>query len=99
MKLSQIASKPQLIKVIIDDETIINEYGEPLEFWTWDRQPLEQFMKIANTSQTDIPGMIDVVKTLIVDENGKEIITGEEALPSFVLVKVITKVVELLGKS
>ena len=47
MKISQIASKPQLIKLVIEDPEIIKEYGnEPIEFWTYDRQPLETFMKL-----------------------------------------------------
>jgi hypothetical protein len=41
MKLEKLASKPQLIKLIIDDAEIIEEFGEPLEFWTWDRQPID----------------------------------------------------------
>ena len=98
MKLNQLAAKPQLIKMTLDDESIIKEFGESLEFWTWDRQPLETFMKLANTNQTDIKEMIGVVRTLILDESGKEIITDDVMLPSNVLIKVIGRVVESLGK-
>ena len=42
--------------------------------------------------------MINVVRTLILDENGKEIITKDVMLPSTVLIKVISKIVETLGK-
>jgi hypothetical protein len=42
--------------------------------------------------------MIKIVKTLILDEDGKEIITDKQMLPSNLLVKVIGKVVERLGK-
>ena len=45
MKLSQLAAKPQLIKLSIDDEATVKEHGEAIEFWTWDRQPLDTFMK------------------------------------------------------
>lgn len=98
MKLSALASKPQLIKVEINDETIVQEFGEPLEFYTWDRQPLDTFMKLANATQTDPGTMIDIVRKLILDENGKEIISKEQMLPTQVLVKVIAKIVEMLGK-
>jgi len=98
MKLNQLAAKPQLIKMTLEDETILKEFGEPLEFWTWDRQPLETFMKLANSNQADVTAMIGVVRTLILDESGKEIITDGVMLPSNVLIKVIAKIVESLGK-
>ena len=72
MKLSQLAAKPQLIKLSIDDEATIKEHGESIDFWTWDRQPLDTFMKLANSDQANAGAMIDVVRTLILDENGKE---------------------------
>jgi hypothetical protein len=84
--------------MILEDETILKEFGEPLEFWTWDRQPLETFMKLANSNQADVTAMIGVVRTLILDETGKEIITDGVMLPSNVLIKVIAKIVESLGK-
>lgn len=98
MKLSQLASKPQLIKLTIDEEAIVKEFGEPLEFHTWDRQPLETFMKLANSDQANAGTMIDIVRTLILDEDGKQIITKDVMLPSHVLIRVIAKIVETLGK-
>lgn len=98
MKINQIASKPQLIKVTLEDKDTIKELGEPLDFWTWDRQPLDKFMKLASVKQ-DKPGeIIEVVKTLILDENGKEVIQGEIMLPTQILIRIIQKVVETLGK-
>lgn len=98
MKLSQLAAKPQLIKLTVEDEDTIKEHGEAIEFWTWDRQPLDTFMKLANSNQDNAGAMIDIVRTLILDENGKEIITKDVMLPSTVLIKVISKIVETLGK-
>jgi deoxyhypusine synthase len=98
MQLSQLAAKPQLMKLVLDDEETIAEYNEAIEFWTWDRQPLETFMKLANTSQADSSGMIEVIRTLILDEHGKPLITGDQMLPSKVLLRSITKIVEALGK-
>ena len=98
MKLSQLAAKPQLIKMVLEDESTVAEFGEAVEFWTWDRQPLETFMKLANSDQANISSMIDIVRTLILDENGKEVITKDNMSPSTVLIKVISKIVETLGK-
>lgn len=98
MKISQLASKPQLIKLTIDDKAIVKEFGESVEFWTWDRQPLEVFMKLASSSQNNPAEIIDVVRTMILDEEGKQVITGDNMLPTAVLIRIISKIVETLGK-
>lgn len=98
MKLSQITAKPQLIMVTLDDEDTVKEYKEPLEFYTWDRQPLDVFMKLANADQNTTSNIIEIVRTLILDENGKQILSEENMLPTNVLMKAIGKVTELLGK-
>jgi hypothetical protein len=53
MKLAELAKKPQLIKVTITDEDIVTEFGEALEFWTWDRQPMDTFLKLASVDQAN----------------------------------------------
>jgi hypothetical protein len=98
MKLNQIAAKPKLIPIVLDDKDVVEEFGEAVEFHTWDRQPLEVFMKLANANQQDQSQMIEIVRTLILDENGKQIIDGENMLPSGLLIKAIGKIVEKLGK-
>lgn len=98
MKLSQLTAKPQLIDIHIDDEDTIKEFGEEIEFWTWDRQPMDVFMKLANATGNDTSSIINIVRTLILDEKGKEILKDDEMLPTHVLMKAIAKVTELLGK-
>lgn len=98
MKLSQLSAKPQLIDISIDDEATITEFGEAIEFWTWDRQPMDVFMKLARITGNDTSEIITIVKTLILDEKGKEILKDDEMLPTHVLMKAIGKVTELLGK-
>jgi hypothetical protein len=98
MKLSQLSAKPQLIEIKIDDEDTVKEFGEAITFHTWDRQPMDVFMKLANMTNNDTASIIDIVKTLILDDNGKEILTKDSMLPTHVLMKAITKVTDLLGK-
>jgi len=98
MKLAQLAAKPQLIKITLDDAAIVEAHGEPVEFHTWDRQPLEVFMKLANARDGDVGQIINSVRSLILDENGKEIITGEMMLPTDVLIAAIAKITATLGK-
>jgi hypothetical protein len=98
MKLSEIAAKPKLIEVTLDGEDITKEYGEPLVFYTWDRQPMDVFMRLANVNEKNPGTLVEIVKTLILDENGKEIINDKNMLPTSVMMKAITKVTEQLGK-
>ena len=99
MKLSQLAGKPQLIQIALDDEETVKEFGEALEFWTWDRQPMATFLKLASVDAGNPSSIIESVKTLVLDEEGKEILTGDVTLPTKVMMRVISKVVEGLGKS
>ena len=98
MKLSQLAAKPVLVSITIDDEATIAEFNEAIEFYTWDRQPMHIFMALAKADHNNFTSVIDIVKTLILDEEGKEILTEENMLPTGVLMKAIAKVVDLLGK-
>lgn len=98
MNLSQLTAKPQLVLVKLDDEETITEYKEAIEFYTWDRQPMDVFMRLASATQDNTAGIIDIVKTLILDETGKEILTKDNVLPTNVLMKAISKVTDMLGK-
>lgn len=98
MKLSQLSAEPKLVEITLDDEDTLKMYKEPVTFYTYDRQPMEVFMKLANIDNNNMSNVIDVVKNLILDENGDRIVTKDKVLPMAVLMKAITKVTELLGK-
>jgi hypothetical protein len=98
MKLSEIAKKPKLIEITIDDADIIEEFGEALTFWTWDRQPMDVFLKLAAIDQTKTATVIEAVRELILNEDGSQVLTGDDSLPTKVLMRVIVTVVESLGK-
>ena len=98
MKLSALSTKPVLVKVTLDDEATVAEFKEPLDFYTWDRQPMDVFMKLSQLDHTKASEIIDIVKMLILDENGKVILTKDNMLPTRILMRAIAKVSELLGK-
>jgi hypothetical protein len=98
MKLSQISAKPKLIEISIDDKETVKQFGEPLVFYTWDRQPMDVFMRLANLTEKNTGDLISIVKTLILDENGNAVISDDNMLPTSVLMKAIAKVTEQLGK-
>ena len=98
MKLSNLAAKPQLIEITLEDEVTVAAYGEPVTFKTWDRQPIDMFMRLAALQTTDPAEMSGIVKDLILDDQGQPLLTDGVAIPSAVLTRAITKIVENLGK-
>jgi len=98
MKLTQLASKPQLIKITLDTPEIKEKYNDELEFWIMDRQPIEQFIKMATLGADNYGEMIKMVNALVLDEQGCPAVKEGEALPNDVMILVIGAVVERLGK-
>ena len=99
MKLADIAKKPQLVEITLDNEKIVAEFGEPLTFHTWDRQPMDVFMRLASIDTANTGVVIEAVRDLILDEKGNRILKGDVTLPTHVMLSVITRIVEDLGKS
>ena len=98
MRLSELSKRPELVQRIIDDADTMAEYGEPIEFWTWDRQPMAVFLKLAAVDAGNYATVFDAVRELVLDESGRQILTDEAMLPTPIMMRVITEVVEGLGK-
>jgi hypothetical protein len=98
MKLAELAAEPKLIKIILDDEDLVKKYDEPLEFWIWDRQPIDSYMRMAKSTTDNFDDIVSAVNEMILDEEGKRIVQGNVMLPTNVLMKAFTKVIETLGK-
>lgn len=98
MKLTKLAAKPQLVKVELNDEETVKEYGEPLEFWIWDRQPMDKYIRLAQMSGDNTGDLIKAVNEMILDEDGIPVIKDDMMLPTAVMTRVVARVVETLGK-
>jgi hypothetical protein len=98
MNISQLSAKPQLVKFTIEDEEIVKRYGEAIEFWSWDRQPLSVFMRLTAVGGENSGEIISIVKDLILDSNGVPVITNEATLPVDVLLACVGRITEKLGK-
>jgi len=99
MKLTELAAKPKLIEIKIDDKDTVEKYGEPVSFWIYDRQDIETFIKMTTISSNDFAQAASIVKELIRDENGKHIVQDDTTLPTDLMMKAVVKVIEELGKS
>tara|TARA_R110002020_G_scaffold170331_3_gene359940 strand:- start:4586 stop:4882 length:297 start_codon:yes stop_codon:yes gene_type:complete len=98
MKLADLAAEPKLIPVTLDSELIVEKYGEPLEFWILDRQPIDKYLQMARTSEDNMDQMVVAVNEMILNEEGNPIVSEGKMLPSTVLMEAFTKVIEALGK-
>jgi hypothetical protein len=98
LKLTQLAAKPQLVKITIDDEQTKERYGDELEFWILDRQPIEKFIKIASTISTDYSQAVALLADLVLDENGEKVMVDGKTLPNDLLNTVLNKIIDYLGK-
>ena len=98
MKLSEIAKAPKLIKIVLDKDKIVEEYGEPLEFFIYDRQPLEVFGRLANAEKENFSQIADLMKDLILDEEGKPVMSEDKQLPFDIVVETMGEVSKHLGK-
>lgn len=98
MNLTELAKTPKLVKVTIDDEKIVAKYGEPVNFWIYDRVDMEKFMALANLDgKTDIANVVNTMKDLILDEKGNKIIDGGKILPNDIMIKAVETTVVQLG--
>lgn len=98
MKLANLAAKPQLVRVVITDEDVVKQYGDELEFWVYDRQDMETFIKLATLDNTNFQEVAEIVKKMILDESGQPVIHDGFVLPIDIMMKAIQKVVDTLGK-
>jgi len=100
MQLSALAAEPQLKTITIDDEGLVEKYGEAIEFYVNDRIPLDQFMQLAevlSADEIDYGQMIEFAKTMMLDKKGNPIIGGTKVLPNDVAMAAMNKVASELG--
>ena len=97
MNLSDLAKKPELVEIVIDDADIVEQYKEPITFYTFDRCPLDTFTKLAGLNQSNPSEMIHVVKDLILDKDQRPILSKDRMLPPAVLIRAVQKIVAKLG--
>tara|TARA_R110002096_G_scaffold73949_2_gene175160 strand:- start:49 stop:357 length:309 start_codon:yes stop_codon:yes gene_type:complete len=100
MQLASLAASPQLKSIKIEDESIVEKYGESVEFFIHDRLPLDQYMElgeILSAKDTNYKDLVNIAKDLMLDEKGKSIITGDKVLPMDVALAAMTLVSQSLG--
>lgn len=96
MQLKQLAAKPKLELVVVDKPVIVEAYGEPLEFYMWDRQDLPTYLKLAQIKE-DQTQIFDIVKDVVLDDQGKRVLADGEMLPVEIMIPVLEAAINKLG--
>jgi len=98
MKLSELATKPQLVKISIDKPELVEKYGDTLEFYVYDRQPLDVFAKLGTTTTENAMQFTEMLSEMILDEDGNQVMTDGKVLPIDIVTEAVTLIGNLLGK-
>ena len=98
MKLSELAQKPKLEKITITSETLVEKYGDELDFFIYDRQPIDIFTKLADVTEGNATEYMVILKDLILNEDGVPVMSEEKSLPIDVMTEAMKLIGEHLGK-
>jgi hypothetical protein len=98
MKLSELAQKPKLEKITITSETLVEKYGDELDFFIYDRQPIDIFTKLADVTEGNATEYMVILKDLILNEDGEPVMSEEKSLPIDVMTEAMKLIGEHLGK-
>lgn len=100
MDISQLAKKPQLVKLILNEEELVKTYGEEITFWMYDVVDINTYFDFyKNQSEQDGERLMQVLRRIIMNEQGKPAITEDSVLPVDITLAVLIKINEHLGKS
>lgn len=100
MDIKQFAKKPELLKVVLDDNDLIATYGESIEFWMLDYVDINTYFDFFKSQSNPEGDKLNVLlRRIILKEDGTPSLSDDEALPIDIAVAALSKINETLGKS
>lgn len=99
-EIFEFAKKPELIKIQIDAEDIIESYGSTVTFWIYDSVDITTYFDFFK-SQADNDGnkLNELMRKLIRNEKGEICIPEGHILPVDLAIASLTAINDKLGKS
>lgn len=99
MNIKDYASKPELIEIIIDDKDLVEKYGEPITFYAYNIVRMSTYFDFFNArSNNEFSNLDKMMKSMILDKDGKQVLADDEDLPIDIAAAAINKIGEILGK-
>lgn len=100
MNIKKYASKPQLLEVVLDNKELLEKYGEPITFHTYDIVGLSTYFEFFNArSNSEFVNLEKMIRKFVLDEKGNPVLSDDEDLPIDIAAEAITKIGDILGKS
>ena len=100
MKIQDLATTPKLIEVKLDDPDLVNTYGEPVTFHTYDIVGMNVYFDFFNArSNSEYEMLSSIVKKLILNDKGEPVLSEGKDLPIDIMAQAIIKLGDILGKS
>jgi hypothetical protein len=97
--IKEFARKPELIRIELDAEDVVAEFGDTVVFYMKDYVDVSTYFDFYR-SQTDNPGGLNsVLKKLVLNAEGQPVMGDDQALPATLAIGALSKISEHLGKS
>ena len=97
--LDQIAKKPQLIAIELDDENTINEFGDTVVFWIPEFIDIKTYFRYFQSLNEEKENIGELLQMLVLNQQGQPILTDGNNIPAGLAISAIAKINEHLGKS
>ena len=100
MDISKLAARPELIEIKLDEQDIIDTYGEEITFWMRDHLDLStyfDFYKFQKESSSE--QLMITLRKIILNSEGQPAIADDCILPVDITLAVMSKISDNLGKS
>jgi hypothetical protein len=100
MDISKFAKKPTLTKIVMDDQEVIEQYGETIEFHMLDQMSISTYFEFYRLQQEqDSDKLNDLLRKIVLKDDGTPALTEEEIFPVDLTLGLLVKINEFLGKS
>jgi hypothetical protein len=100
MNITEIAKTPELEEVILDDQEIVDAYGEKISFWMFDNVGINTYFDFFKFQSTqDGEALMAVLRKVILTPDGEPALKESDVLPMDVVLAAMSKISEHLGKS
>jgi hypothetical protein len=100
MDISKLTKVPQLTKIEISDQDIVDAYGDDVTFYIMDEMDIATYFNFYKLQQNqDSDQLNDLLRKIILKEDGSAAIGGNEVLPINLTLAVLVAINDFLGKS
>lgn len=100
MDISKLTKIPKLAKIEISDEDIVQTYGDTVSFYLMDEMDIATYFNFYKLQQSqDSQQLNELLRSLILKEDGSAAIASDEVLPVNLTLAVLVAINDFLGKS